>query len=313
MTKPLIISWHPSRPSVAVVAKAAGGATSTIWIAHYESETSPLRWERGGEGEKLKLEHPFQVSVSAMEWKPLSGSTLAVGCRDGICIWTRSRACSTGGDADLAGSDWHFRFLDSVGLSNVTALAWSPNGALLASAAQSEPRIRIWMPARHQSHAETAACTVLKIGAHTSGCMLFSGAVANVFATGGLSSQWSGLLGQAQGHHGYGKLLSWAPTGDYLFCATATTAPDTADCEIIVWETRTWNVRFACVSLAFCSMLINPSALLSERLSTRLTPSIPVGLIPPAQPLPRLSFFRSTHRVPPHPINQPINQPTRAA
>jgi|TARA_B110000208_G_scaffold187505_1_gene245596 aladin len=234
-----LVSWHPSRPSIAVAAEHARTQESRVWIAHYESESAPLRWECDETGAKLVLRHRNQVNVTAVQWKPLAGATLALGCRDGIAIWTRSRACSFDVGAD-AGSEWHFRFLDHPSCMDITALAWSPDGELLASCAKSEPCVRVWTPARHQAHAGGASCTKLGIWAQTSGLIAMTGALHSIMEKAEFPPSFSSLLDDLRGYHGYGELLSWAPTGDYLFCATAS-ASASSECELIVWETRTWN------------------------------------------------------------------------
>lgn len=37
------------------------------------------------------LKHDFQRDVAALAWQPMAGATLAVACREGVCVWRRKR------------------------------------------------------------------------------------------------------------------------------------------------------------------------------------------------------------------------------
>jgi len=89
------------------------------------------------------LKHEFQKDISRIAWQPLSGSTLAVACRDGICVWRRKRRQHgklSGGVAVAA--RWWCTFhpwqspTPRVGDCNVGIgdLAWSPCGRCVACA-----------------------------------------------------------------------------------------------------------------------------------------------------------------------------------
>jgi len=63
------------------------------------------------------LKHRLQEQVTCLEWRPNSGTCLAVGCRGGVLLWEGQRA---------------LRFLHTAGVVNVTSLSWSPCRPLLA-------------------------------------------------------------------------------------------------------------------------------------------------------------------------------------
>ena len=67
--------------------------------------------------EIMIITHQFQQSILCLEWKPLSGTILAVGCSGGVLIWE---------------GDWMTRYLNCPSVSNVSSLQWSPTEPLLA-------------------------------------------------------------------------------------------------------------------------------------------------------------------------------------
>jgi WD40 repeat protein len=69
--------WHPSRFLIASV-------LSDGQIALYNHEIE--KWEDS------VLFHQFHQEVSAIKWKPLSNSVLAVACCGGVCLWDTERS-----------------------------------------------------------------------------------------------------------------------------------------------------------------------------------------------------------------------------
>lgn len=76
----------------------------------------------------LVLTHQFQKNITCIEWKPLSGSTLAIGCQTGVLIWE---------------GDWMTRYFSTPSVSNISSIQWSPFESLLAIGSPHESVI-IW-------------------------------------------------------------------------------------------------------------------------------------------------------------------------
>jgi hypothetical protein len=121
-----------------------------------------------------------------MEWQPMSGAGLAVGCQSGICFW---RLTENESDAETTASrnvltsshgrnGWCEFLCNSDNQQPVNTISWSPDGRLLASGSVSSDHIYVWDVA-------TTTCTPLV-------------AVASC----GVS------------------LIKWSPSGHYVFAAT---------------------------------------------------------------------------------------------
>ncbi|KZV48770.1 aladin-like [Dorcoceras hygrometricum] len=95
-----------------------------------------------------------QKDVKFLEWRPNGGRTLSVACKGGICIWSASypgnvasvRAVVTSSIISRSsGIRWTLvDFLRSRDNEQISALAWSPNGRYLASAAFENSSFTIW-------------------------------------------------------------------------------------------------------------------------------------------------------------------------
>ena len=94
---------HPHTKKIAVALR-----DHSVHIYELQQE----KWE-----EVLVLTHQFQKNVLCMEWKPLGGSMLAIGCPTGVLIWE---------------GDWMTRYLTCPSISNVCSLQWSPTEPILA-------------------------------------------------------------------------------------------------------------------------------------------------------------------------------------
>lgn len=139
------VAWHPHQPLVAIALW-----NDSVWVYDLSVES----WYSCG------LSHPAQSKISSLEWKPMSGVVLAIGCQDGVAIWNvyrdhspaktdsawtevnpakdrpselLSQTFSSSTAADNHGRDtaWvginHFKELRGV-----DQMAWDPRGELLA-------------------------------------------------------------------------------------------------------------------------------------------------------------------------------------
>ena len=97
----------------------------------------------------FKLKHQFQRDITCMEWQPLSGTGLAVGCQSGICFWRLTSPSDTTdnntGNTSQKNAWCEFLCADNQQHAPVNTLSWSPNGRLLASGSVSSDHILIWV------------------------------------------------------------------------------------------------------------------------------------------------------------------------
>ncbi|KAG0208448.1 hypothetical protein BGX28_000586 [Mortierella sp. GBA30] len=141
------VACHPHQPLVAIA----------LWNDHvWVYDLSVESWYSCG------LSHPAQSRIMSLEWKPMSGVVLAIGCLDGVALWevyrdhnspttgatpsadvpnplkvrpsealsevysTPTRTMNHGGDTAWLGMNSFER------LGGVDQLAWDPRGELLA-------------------------------------------------------------------------------------------------------------------------------------------------------------------------------------
>lgn len=105
------ISWHPHLEVIAVAAQ-----DNQVYI-----------YEKTSEGWTCQvLRHEKMSQITCLEWKPKSSGTLAVGCKDGVCVWKVPRT-----DAPQAHAQFHplakmQYFSHAEQQSFVSSLAWDP-------------------------------------------------------------------------------------------------------------------------------------------------------------------------------------------
>ncbi|XP_066500239.1 aladin isoform X1 [Hoplias malabaricus] len=116
------IAWHPHTEKFAVAL-----LDDSIRIYNSRSSTAPT------------LKHRLQRNVSAMQWKPLCASALAVACHSCLLIWhVDPTSLSTRPSSGCA------QVLSHPGHSPVTSIAWSPSGSLLVSASPVDTSMMVW-------------------------------------------------------------------------------------------------------------------------------------------------------------------------
>ncbi|XP_017322854.1 aladin isoform X2 [Ictalurus punctatus] len=115
-------AWHPHTDKFAVAL-----LDDSIKIYNSRSAITPI------------LKHRLQRSVSAMQWKPLCASTLAVACHTCLLIWhVDPNSLSTRPSSGCA------QVLSHPGHSPVTSISWSPSGSLLVSASPVDTAMMVW-------------------------------------------------------------------------------------------------------------------------------------------------------------------------
>uniref|UniRef100_A0A7S4L219 Uncharacterized protein n=1 Tax=Guillardia theta TaxID=55529 RepID=A0A7S4L219_GUITH len=135
------LSWHPYLNRFAVALKD-GHAN---YIAFYDMDTES--WL------PTVLRHQFLRGVTCLKFQPFAGCTLAVGCREGICMWKLEptvdpvnalpQASSVNVAERSADSAW-MSFLRLSGFRLVTSISWSPCGRYLAAGYESRDKAVVW-------------------------------------------------------------------------------------------------------------------------------------------------------------------------
>ncbi|KAK7396090.1 hypothetical protein VNO78_16840 [Psophocarpus tetragonolobus] len=185
------VSWHPNKHIIAFIS----GQTQVLVRDYQDSEGK----------DPTILMNELQRDVKVLEWRPIGGKMLAVGCNGGICIWAASypgnAACVRSGAASFSGSLSRSSgnryilvdFLRTPSDEHVSALTWSPDGRY---------------PYRSSASYESSSFTVWD------------------FAQGAGTPIRRGLGGIS--------MLKWSPTGDYFFASKF-------DGTFYLWETNTWT------------------------------------------------------------------------
>ncbi|XP_024522725.1 aladin [Selaginella moellendorffii] len=131
------MAWHKHKLLLAFVANPAH-----VLVVDYDDADAKNPFLLGHETQ--------QRGVEAIEWRPNSGSILAVGCRGGVCLWTASGATPplrTGAVVPLVSAATKWSLVDFLrwGIDMpVSALSWSPCGRLLACGSSETPTFAVW-------------------------------------------------------------------------------------------------------------------------------------------------------------------------
>ncbi|CAG4987433.1 unnamed protein product [Parnassius apollo] len=116
------IAWHPHTTKIAV-------ATADDNVRVYCSEVSFVS----------TLKCKAQGHVSSLSWRPYSASELAVGCEQGVIVWTVDP-----NSVFTKPSSNNAVVLKRSGHSPVTDVSWSPNGDLLVSCCGADTSMLVW-------------------------------------------------------------------------------------------------------------------------------------------------------------------------
>ncbi|XP_073317452.1 aladin [Primulina huaijiensis] len=134
------VSWHSHKRILAFIS-----GPHQVTICDYDDSDGKSPCVLSSESQK---------DVKFIEWRPNDGKTLSVACKGGICIWAASypgniasvRSVVTSSIISRSSSTrWTLvDFLRSDDNEQISALAWSPNGRYLASAAFENSSFTIW-------------------------------------------------------------------------------------------------------------------------------------------------------------------------
>ncbi|KAJ8659544.1 hypothetical protein O0I10_004909 [Lichtheimia ornata] len=115
-----LLAWHPHRHMIAIAYQ-----DNTV---HVYERTDDNDWTC-----KL-LRHRFMKNITCLEWKKRARGTLAVGCRNGVCVWSLGSDSVTNADltSKLEPCNRHgpsMNYLCHTGYGPISALAWDPTPA----------------------------------------------------------------------------------------------------------------------------------------------------------------------------------------
>ncbi|XP_068617760.1 aladin [Battus philenor] len=116
------LAWHPHTTKIAV-------ATSDDNVRVYCSEVSFVS----------TLKCKAQGHVSSLSWRPYSASEIAVGCEQGVIVWTVDP-----NSMFTKPSSSNAVVLKRSGHSPVTDVSWSPSGDLLVSCCGADTSMLVW-------------------------------------------------------------------------------------------------------------------------------------------------------------------------
>ncbi|KAJ2945439.1 hypothetical protein O0L34_g251 [Tuta absoluta] len=116
------LAWHPHTTKIAI-------ATTDDNVRVYCNEVSFVS----------TLKCKVQGHVSSLSWRPHSASEIAVGCEQGVIVWSVDP-----NSMFTKPSSSNAVILKRAGHSPVTDVSWSPNGDLLISCSGADPSMLVW-------------------------------------------------------------------------------------------------------------------------------------------------------------------------
>ncbi|XP_063928088.1 aladin-like [Zophobas morio] len=160
------MAWHSHVNLLAVSLVFSSG--KSVILLHSLDECSTCKFT------DPPLTHPKQLRVTCLQWKPLSGRVLAVGCQDCIIIWEMP---------SLLEKNWKSRKLIGCGKQYpVTSLEFCPRGRLLAAGSLYDSSITIWnMATERPAPIKRIGGGITCLSWSSDGTRLFSGYKSNTF------------------------------------------------------------------------------------------------------------------------------------
>ncbi|TPX44479.1 hypothetical protein SeMB42_g02535 [Synchytrium endobioticum] len=132
-----LVEWHGYRSSFSVVHRQ-----DIVFCYDVFAEDNETRIP-------LALVHELQKDVTAIDWKPKSGSVLAVAAQDGVCLWRikypSSKTAPTLPIPLLEPTlTTEMDYLSYPGFNKLTSLSWSTDGQLLVASSATTLTMVVW-------------------------------------------------------------------------------------------------------------------------------------------------------------------------
>jgi aladin len=193
------LAWHPHTPKLAI-----GLNDDTVRVASGDpAAIQPL------------LKYAGMKGVSCLAWQPCGASQLAVGCQQGVLVWTVDPASVV----SRPSSSCVVRLAGHAG--PVTGVAWSPSGRLLAACSPADTSLLVWSPASQAVEClrRIGGGGVTLLSWSPDSLRLFSATPGRTFRVWD-SAGWSCDRWTVAGQAGRVACAAWAPDGQQLLFAT---------------------------------------------------------------------------------------------
>ncbi|RUS22848.1 WD40-repeat-containing domain protein [Endogone sp. FLAS-F59071] len=209
------IAWHPYRPILAVAHRA-----DIIYLYDVKNEA----WST------QVLVHEFQKDITCIEWKPRAGGVLAVGCRNGICLWKVNVDPADAAPPNLGSTKTtSTSFFSSPRSPSAFDDTQRSHLASASSSTASTPRA-VWMNfLRYPGYVHIS--TLSWDPSSCSHLLVVGSAVEGTLLVWDTSVETAVPLRRLGGETAFVK---WSPDGAFVFVASAGRY-------MRLWETRTWT------------------------------------------------------------------------
>lgn len=103
------IAWHPHQEILAVA---------------HEDDQVYIYEKKDAAWTCLVLSHSKMEQITSLEWKSKASGTLAIACKDGVCVWTLEKTAAEKQPRYHPSAS--MRYLTHPGQEYISSLAWDP-------------------------------------------------------------------------------------------------------------------------------------------------------------------------------------------
>lgn len=124
------MAWHPHLETLAIVFN-----DNNVYV--YEKKEQVWSCQ--------VLSHEKMTDITCIEWKKRAAGTIAIGCKQGVCIWTLGKTNQYNGTKPTFFSNALMKYVELDHLDYICSLAWdpTPGSHLLAIASANSSTLTI--------------------------------------------------------------------------------------------------------------------------------------------------------------------------